>query len=349
MDSTANAPMSTLPIDALEILSSCRVCGGDKRQIVYEGLHDSTFFAIDGKWTLFRCLDCRCAFLSPRLSPEWIGLAYTNYYTHVPSDLLNTERLTKLGRVRRSIVNGYRNRRFGSQLSPASRAGALLLGIFPSQRRIRKHEFRNLPRSAGAVLDVGFGSGQFLELATSAGWEAYGADPDRLTVSSALQRGLRVRLGGIEAFSDCVGFFDYITMRHVLEHVHEPKAALEMARRLLRPGGQIWIETPNLDSWTHKRFEMHWRGLEVPRHLTLFTWDALENLLLELGFGAIRRVAPAGGYARMAAECRLVRDGSGAGYAAPGIADRLRGAFFYFAGKVDYRHKEMIVLVTSKT
>jgi 2-polyprenyl-3-methyl-5-hydroxy-6-metoxy-1,4-benzoquinol methylase len=42
--------------------------------------------------------------------------------------------------------------------------------------------------------------------------------------------------------------FDLVALWHVIEHLHEPRAALRQTYNLLRPGGQIVIGTPNVAS-----------------------------------------------------------------------------------------------------
>ena len=78
--------------------------------------------------------------------------------------------------------------------------------------------------------------------------------------------------------------FDCVTMSHVLEHFHRPLEALEVALRLLRPGGQLYIDTPNVDSLGLERYGASWRGLEPPRHLVLFNWRSLQELLVSTGY-----------------------------------------------------------------
>jgi hypothetical protein len=58
---------------------------------------------------------------------------------------------------------------------------------------------------------------------------------------------------------------------------------------LLRPGGRLWLSQPNLDAAGLKRFGESWRGLETPRHLTMFSFDSLTRLLTELGFAEVQR------------------------------------------------------------
>jgi hypothetical protein len=60
--------------------------------------------------------------------------------------------------------------------------------------------------------------------------------------------------------------------------------ALRECARLLKPGGTFWLATPNMDAPGHKKFGPHWRGLEPPRHLILFTADALIQAMTEAGF-----------------------------------------------------------------
>ena len=52
---------------------------------------------------------------------------------------------------------------------------------------------------------------------------------------------------------------------------------------LLRPGGTLWLQTPNIDSWGYREFGADWRALDPPRHLCLFQVQGLcDTLRLEL-------------------------------------------------------------------
>ena len=66
--------------------------------------------------------------------------------------------------------------------------------------------------------------------------------------------------------------------------MHNPIESLRSCYRLLKPGGKIWIETPNIKSLGYSRFQENWRGLEPPRHLVLFNSESLCNALLDIGF-----------------------------------------------------------------
>src|SRR5690606_4600196 len=71
---------------------------------------------------------------------------------------------------------------------------------------------------------------------------------------------------------------------HVLEHVYDPSGLLSECYRLLKPGGHLRVVVPNPKSWGHKLFGSRWRGLEPPRHLHLFTPEALRMLSERAGF-----------------------------------------------------------------
>jgi SAM-dependent methyltransferase len=86
--------------------------------------------------------------------------------------------------------------------------------------------------------------------------------------------------------------FDAITLSHVIEHVAAPRIMLQDCWRLLKPGGYIWVETPNADSMGYEIYGSNWRGLEVPRHLVLFTADSLRLNLEQAGFERIHILPP---------------------------------------------------------
>ena len=261
---------------------------------------------------MHRCEQCASCYLDPRPNRATIHLAYGRYFTHAQVDDSPADtKIAAARRLRRSWANGYRNWRYGTTLQPASSLGVAAAFILPWRRRILDADMRHIPRhrTAGRLLDVGAGNGAYLRRASSAGWNVVGVEPDGAAVEAACRSGLNVRQGGIECLSDAPESFDVITMNHVIEHVHDPLTVLTHAFALLKSDGVLHIETPNIDSYGHRRFGRHWRGLEPPRHLVLFSWDSLEMLLLKVGFKHLKRLPRIDVYPAMAAKSRAIKDG----------------------------------------
>lgn len=296
--SKSNLNQSSLPTDApwdtpwpaseLERVSACPVCGSAERTVLHEGLIDNVFFVALGKWTLHSCTQCSSAYLDPRPSPASIGKAYGTYYTHLAdvSVQVGADQLGLLRKVRRAVSNSYLNERFGTRRLPAYRWGFLLAMLFPHQRQLLDSEFRYLPKPLAGqrLLDIGCGNGAFLAKAKAGGWTVSGIDLDPKAVAAAASLGLDVEIGTVALFADESNCFDAITLSHVIEHVHEPITLLQDIFRLLRPGGVVYVETPNIESLGSKIYQKNWRGLETPRHLVLFNHKSLKSALINTGF-----------------------------------------------------------------
>jgi 2-polyprenyl-3-methyl-5-hydroxy-6-metoxy-1,4-benzoquinol methylase len=270
--------------DELEEVIGCPLCSAPTRLPMHLGIKDRVFFSSGDRWNLWQCMHCRCAYLSPRPDRSSIGRAYSAYYTHsVSAAVTKGSRLKTAYRILRHVYE--QDQRGEAELVPlakrlVAKSAGLLLG-----RRWRARA-RLYPRRTGdRLLDVGCGSGEYLDIAASVGWTAEGLDPDPRAVEIAQRRGLTVRLSDLESEAiNSAGVYDAITMHHVIEHFHDPIAALKACHTLLRPGGRIWIVTPRLQSLAHRRFGEYWRGLEAPRHLVLFGEQSLCQALRSAGF-----------------------------------------------------------------
>lgn len=277
---------SDWPDEDLEAVTCCPICGSKQRELLHRGLADRVFFCAPGAWDLFYCPDCTSAYLDPRPTPASIGRAYSHYFTHGGEWRKAPEHLSSLRRVLRALSNGYFNNRFGTDFQPAHPLGAWLAWLTPIKRRELESVGRHLPKAkpGQTLLDVGCGNGIFLDFARRAGWQAKGIDFDAQAVAYCVQKGLDVQMGGIDTLADQYECFDWITLSHVIEHVYDPLAVLRACHRLLKPGGGLWIETPNLAAQGHHDFGTAWRGLEPPRHLVLFSHESLARALRKTGF-----------------------------------------------------------------
>ncbi|HEV2471093.1 MAG TPA: class I SAM-dependent methyltransferase, partial [Chthonomonadales bacterium] len=274
-----------------EAVENCPACGAASAKPLHCALTDRSFRVVDGQWDLLGCAQCGAAYLNPRLNEATISNAYARYYTHEKRQ----EKLT-LRRPQAMLRNDYLNSEFGYRISPWLPLGRFLLSgdrKAGAARSIRHLSFASTAPRRPRVLDVGCGAGAFLRLIETAGWQAFGIDPDSGALNLARAIGATVSEGTLSSYSHNEERFDAITLNHVIEHLHQPLEALRIARRLLKPGGTIWLATPNLESLGHKRFGSDWVGLDPPRHLILFSPSSLTGLLERAGFteiGAPQRV-----------------------------------------------------------
>jgi len=135
-----------------------------------------------------------------------------------------------------------------------------------SQKIKDRRDVSGMPRGTPGMraLDVGCGVGGFLPT-----MEAYGVEPfegGRL----ARERGLRVHHGTVEDAAYPEGFFNFIRLRHVLEHTPAPKKMLKDLSRILAPEGSIQVIVPNHGGLNARLFGKHWESLDLPMHLYHF-------------------------------------------------------------------------------
>lgn len=279
------------PEAQLEHLGRCPVCGGTERHLLHKGMTDRVFGIADGAWDMYLCHRCASGYLDPRPDKESIEKAYLGYFTHAAEDHPIVRRKGGLRSFLHDLINGYENSVYGLDRAPCSPLGRVLLPFVPSLRSAADAECRHLPRAAQGkrLLDVGCGNGGFLSLAKRAGWDVEGVDFDADAVVAAQSRGLSVHHGGADVLGHRQNYYDVITICHVIEHVHDPAAVLATLHGMLKPGGILWLDTPNLDSLGFSKFGADWRDLDPPRHLHVFSRRALKACLRDAGFKSLKQ------------------------------------------------------------
>lgn len=152
-------------------------------------------------------------------------------------------------------------------------------------KRLRVRAILKRVPGPGAILDVGCGRGDLLELFRRRGWRAVGTQISRTAAEAARsKRGVEVILGELPELPLEARCFDVVTFFHVLEHVDRPVAYLEAARRLLRDGGLLVVEVPNCGGLGFRRLGTRHLAFDHPHHLVFFTEGSLERTLASVGF-----------------------------------------------------------------
>jgi predicted SAM-dependent methyltransferase len=79
-------------------------------------------------------------------------------------------------------------------------------------------------------------------------------------------------------------------MSHIIEHVYDPLEQLRECYRILKPGKYMVLVTPNINALSHRRFKEACRLLEPPRHLHIFSPQALRCLSEKAGFQRLKLI-----------------------------------------------------------
>ena len=147
--------------------------------------------------------------------------------------------------------------------------------------------------SYNKLLEIGFMHGDFLCQAREVGYEIHGLDLSESAVSVAASKlGDCVKRGTLDE-THSGNSVDIIAAFNVIEHMDAPDNFLDNAKRALRPGGQLALETPSQESLYHyimflrgrlnpgKKFEI---GLHPNGHMFKYGKKAWKNILSKRGF-----------------------------------------------------------------
>jgi 2-polyprenyl-3-methyl-5-hydroxy-6-metoxy-1,4-benzoquinol methylase len=144
---------------------------------------------------------------------------------------------------------------------------------------------------AGRLLDVGAGTGSFLQEMKQAGWQVTGLEPDPDARKIAQQKAGLPLLEPDSLFQLPGMDYDVITLWHVLEHVHSLHDYLSQFHALLKENGCLLIAVPNYRSGDAAHYDQYWAAYDVPRHLYHFSPKAMRTLVEKHGF-RVQRVLP---------------------------------------------------------
>lgn len=147
-------------------------------------------------------------------------------------------------------------------------------------------------RETGRWLDVGYGQGGLLEVAESHSWSCYGTEVSPQSLAYGAGRGWVVGGGDEDAPRFPPGGFDVVTMLECIEHVTDPGGALRAASRWLRPGGLLYLTTPNASSLNRRLLGAGWSIFCPPEHLTVWSARGIALALRRSGFEVVKVRTP---------------------------------------------------------
>ncbi len=270
-----------------ETLAVCPVCGKKEKKFLFE--NTDRLHGIPGEFGLNQCMSCSAFYLSPRPTLKALPHYYPDDYVAYQ---INEQACVQSEAMRRSrnflrntiLYEVYRYKDFGNEprIRPSLIARPIAYLLFP----LWKRSYYSLPKinfpkyvSRGKALDIGCGSGYYIWILRNLGWEVYGVEPSENAANKGREKfGLDIRTGTLFDHKFPDNYFHFITMTHVLEHIHNPVETMKEVKRILHPDGELIIRTPNMGSLGYKRFGKNWGPLETPRHLILYSYKSLSAL-----------------------------------------------------------------------
>jgi len=136
----------------------------------------------------------------------------------------------------------------------------------------------------GVHLDIGCGTGEFLNACLKNGFITRGIEPSELARRQAIQN-YRLDVSentSLSQFED--NSIDSISMWHVLEHISDLNGILIQFSRILSLKGKIIIAVPSYESWDALYYNEFWAAWDVPIHLWHFSKNTIDLLFKKHGF-----------------------------------------------------------------
>jgi SAM-dependent methyltransferase len=208
---------------------ACILCGG--ASVVDD--ESARMIGLRAPFGIRRCATCRFRWLQPKPTEEQYEEFYRDaYYETSTSEHLGA--LVSTYPIPSSVI------RHGAAFQPH------LLRWADAQLELIE---RLNPSGPGRLLEIGCGTGTFLQAAQKRRWNVFGVEPNAEAAASAVAHGFDVLCA---TFEDCVANhslpvepFDCIYLAHVLEHVADPKRTVRMLLDRLSDRGLLVIEVPN--------------------------------------------------------------------------------------------------------
>jgi len=242
----------------METLTNCPICQSSELKPFLECVD---YTVSKDTFKIVQCVSCGFHFTNPRPTEAECGKYYQSedYISH--SD-------TKKGLIN-SLYHYARKFTLKKKLK--------LLTVVSGQWSV-------VSDKKGSILDLGCGTGAFLNACKEAGWKVQGIEP------SAEARDVAKKNYGLELFD--VGTWerladksiDVVTAWHVLEHVYNLDNEVKQVKRVLSKDGAFIVALPNCNSADAKFYEQYWAAYDVPRHIWHFTPADVKLFFEKQGF-----------------------------------------------------------------
>lgn len=185
----------------------------------------------------------------------------------------------------------------GAYLSTVEDNGTLKPGIEYLYRQVIDN--LSVYLRPGRLLDVGCAMGHFMLYARQHGWDVQGIECSTYAAAYGREKsGLRVypvcdvRDAGLPD-----RYFDACVLIEVAEHLPKPRQTFTEVFRVLKPGGVLYVTTPNFASFRSLLERQEWNPIIPTGHLYYFTAASLSRMLKSIGFRSAVDLTPAADFA----------------------------------------------------
>ena len=237
------------------LLDNCPLCSGINLLKKLECIDHTTS---KEKFTIVSCETCEFTFTNPRPKDNLLGKYYKSdmYISHTN----NSKGLFNW------MYHTVRKYAIGTKLN-----------LLKKTSKNKNH------------LDIGCGTGEFLNACKNAGYNTKGIEPSELAREQAINNfklsvSEDTNLGQFQENQ-----FDSISMWHVLEHVQLLNKTIEDFNRILSKNGKVIIAVPNHESWDAKYYRDFWAGWDIPIHLWHFSKLSIEKLFHKYNFKLVEK------------------------------------------------------------
>lgn len=149
---------------------------------------------------------------------------------------------------------------------------------------IQKRKWVEGHTSKGRILDMGCGTGHFLNECKNAGWNIEGVEVSEVARANAkTEHGIEPH-SSLSAFQTEPGSLNAISMWHVLEHLPNLNEHLSTFHSWLADDGALLVAVPNHESLDAQHYGSDWAAWDVPIHLWHFSKTSMKNLAEKNGF-----------------------------------------------------------------
>lgn len=233
-----------------ELIKNCPVCNASE---FHPFLEVTDHFLSGELFTIVDCTSCGFKFINPRPDENDI----TGYYQsvdYISHDASKNDLVSKVYRLARHF------------------------SLNMKLRVVMKYSRK------GTILDIGCGTGEFLEFCRKNGFSVTGMEPGEKAANYAATVNKIPVVPRIGDLTNRRGFFETITLWHVLEHIHRLPETIDIIRELLAENGTLVVAVPNYQSHDAVYYKQFWAAYDVPRHLYHFNRDTIGKIFSGHGF-----------------------------------------------------------------